>query len=63
MYGVRVGISIFIVVIIAVLVQGWIWTSTHQASSQAIASHLVLTLAIAGSVVGLGALWRRRKPQ
>ena len=63
MYGVRVTISAFIVLIIAVLVRGWVWAATHQPPSQAIASRLVLTAAIVGSAAGLSALWRRPRQQ
>jgi hypothetical protein len=60
MYGVRLGISAFILVIIAVLVRGWFWSAAHQPASQSTASRAVLTLAIGGSIIGLGALWRRK---
>lgn len=57
---VRLSISAFILVIVALLVQGWLWTATHQTPSQATASHVVLAGGILGSIAGLAALWRRR---
>jgi hypothetical protein len=59
MNGVRAAISIFILVVIAVLVRGWIWTGQHQTAPQAAASHVVLALGIAATIIGLAALWRR----
>ena len=56
----RLAISAFILVIVAVLIRGWIWTGAHQTASQALASHVVLGAGILGSIVGLAALWRRR---
>jgi hypothetical protein len=58
---VRLAISAFILVLVAVLVRGWIWTGTHQTASQATASHVVLAGGILGSIIGLAVLWRRRE--
>jgi hypothetical protein len=60
MYGVRLAISAFILLIIGVLLRGWVWTAAHQPAPQATASHVVLTIGIIGSVIGLAALWRPR---
>ena len=58
MNSVRIVISAFIAVLIAVSTIGWIWTGNHQTPSQAAASRVVLTLGIVAGIVGLTALWR-----
>ena len=63
MNAVRILISLFIVVLIAVASTGWIWTGSHQSAAQAAASRVVLSLCILAGVVGLTALWRRRSPR
>jgi hypothetical protein len=55
---VRITISLFIVVLIAVSAVGWIWTGSHQSPSDSEASRVVLTLAALAGVAGLVALWR-----
>jgi hypothetical protein len=55
---VRMTISLFIAVLIAVSTVGWIWTGSHQPASQAAASRVVLTLGVLAGIVGLVALWR-----
>jgi hypothetical protein len=57
---VRMTISVFVVLLIAVFVVGWIWVGSHQPASQAAASRVVLTLGIIAGVVGLAAIWRSR---
>jgi hypothetical protein len=59
---IRIVISLFIAVLIAVSVVGWIWTGSHQQASQAAASRMVLTLGVLAGVVGLTALWRPTPP-
>jgi ABC-type thiamin/hydroxymethylpyrimidine transport system permease subunit len=58
MNTIRIVITLFIAVLIAVSVVGWIWTSAHQPSSQATASHVVLGLGMLAGVVGVVAIWR-----
>jgi hypothetical protein len=60
MNTIRIVISLFIAVLIAVSVVGWLWTSTHQPPSQATASHVVLGLGMLAGVVGVVALWREK---
>ena len=55
---VRIVISAFIAILIAVSTIGWIWTGTHQPPSQAAASRVVLTLGVVAGIVGLVVLWR-----
>ena len=55
---IRVAMSIVILLVISVSVTGWIWTGSHQPAAQSIASRIVLTIAVAGGLVGLRAIWR-----
>ena len=55
---VRLAISLFVLLLIAVSVVGWTWTGRHQPASQAAASRVVLTLGILAGVIGLAAIWR-----
>ena len=55
---VRIAFSVFVLILIAVSVLGWIWTGSHQPASQALASRVVLTLGILAGVIGLAAIWR-----
>jgi hypothetical protein len=55
---IRLAISLFLLVLIAVATTGWIWTGRHQAPAQSIASRVVLTACILAAVAGLAALWR-----
>ena len=57
---IRVVISGFLLVLMALAVSGWIWTGSHQPGAQAAASHIVLTICILAGIGGLTALWRRR---
>ena len=58
MNAIRIVISLFVGVLIAISVLGWRWTSAHQTASQSMASHLALGLAIVAGVVGVLAIWR-----
>jgi hypothetical protein len=57
---VRIAITLFILVVIAVSALGWIWTGSHQTPSESEASRVVLTLGVLAGVAGLVALWRAR---
>jgi hypothetical protein len=57
---VRVAISFFILLVIAVSVSGWIWTGSHQPAAQAAASRVVLSICVLTGLIGLRALWSRR---
>jgi len=58
MQAIRIAISLFVGVLIAISVLGWRWTSAHQTAAQSTASHLALGLAIVAGVVGVLAIWR-----
>ena len=55
---IRLGISMFLIVVIAIATTGWIWTGRHQSPSQSLASRVVLTASIVAALGGLSALWR-----
>ena len=57
---VRIAISLFILIVIAVAVTGWIWAGSHQAPAQMVASRTVLSICVLAGIAGLAALWRRR---
>jgi hypothetical protein len=56
---VRALLSIFVVVLIALSIAGWLWAGSHQPPPASLASRLVLTIGALAGVVGLGMLWRR----
>ena len=58
---VRVAISLFILIVVAVSVTGWIWAGSHQPRAQMIASRAVLSVCILAGGIGLTALWRVRR--
>jgi hypothetical protein len=57
--GIRLAISAFLVVLLGLCVTGWIWTATHPLPPKAVASHVVLGIAILSGVIGLVAVWRK----
>jgi len=58
---VRVVITGFIPVLITIATTGWVWVGSHQAPAQALASRVVLTLCVAAGLVGVKAVWARRR--
>jgi hypothetical protein len=56
---VRLALTLFILVLVALTVAGWIWTGAHQAPAQSIASRAVLTAGALAGIVGLIQIWRR----
>jgi hypothetical protein len=54
----RVAISAFIVILLAVIVLGLIWTGTHQPPGPRIGSFTVLGMSGAAALLALGRLWR-----
>ena len=63
MNTIRLAISAFIVVLIAIGVLGWRWTSAHQSASQSAASHLVLGLSMLAGAIGVITIWRGGTPR
>jgi hypothetical protein len=64
MTGIRLAITVFILILLSLVALGWSWTSAHQTPSQAMASHVVLGLAGLSGVIALVTIWRpnRSKP-
>ena len=60
---IRIAISFFILVVMALSVTGWIWTGAHQTAAQSTASRVVLSLCIIAGGIGLSALWRVKPPK
>ncbi|HVZ23238.1 MAG TPA: hypothetical protein VG871_19330 [Vicinamibacterales bacterium] len=58
MNAIRIALTLFIAAVVVILATGWGWTSTHQPPAQAVASHVMLGLAIVASVIGVVAIWR-----
>ena len=57
--AIRAAISLFILILIALCLAGFYWTSGHQPAPKATASHVVLGIAIVSGLGGLIAVWRR----
>jgi hypothetical protein len=50
---------VFILVLLYLCAAGWIWTGRHQPPAKAVASHVVLGIAILSGMAGLVGVWRR----
>jgi hypothetical protein len=61
--GVRIGISAFVLILLATIVLGLVWTSHHQPPPLRTASHLVLSLAGAAGIFALAKVWRAETPR
>ena len=57
--GVRIVISAFVLILLATIVLGLVWTGHHQVPPLRTASHLVLSLAGAAGIFALAKIWRR----
>jgi hypothetical protein len=55
---IRLTATLFIFLLIALCLMGWMWTGTHQPAAQAVAGRIVLALTALTGGVGLVALWR-----
>ena len=54
-------ITAFIMVLITIASTGWLWVGSHQAPAQAFASRVVLTLCVVAGLIGVRAVWNRRR--
>jgi hypothetical protein len=63
MLGVRIAISIFVLVLLTVIAVGLNWTAAHQPPAQAAASAVVLGIAGLSGLVALFMIWRRDPPR
>jgi hypothetical protein len=57
--AIRLAITVFILLLLALSVMGWVWTGLHQPPGQMEAGRIVLALGALAGVVGLLAIWRR----
>jgi hypothetical protein len=58
--GIRIAITAFTLVLIALSVMGWAWWSgADQPAGQVLAGRTVLLLGALAGIVGLVAIWRR----
>jgi hypothetical protein len=58
MLGVRIAISVFVVILLFLVTMGMGWTGQHQAPAAALASRVVLGLSAVFGVVALVIIWR-----
>ena len=56
--AVRIGITVFILVLLTVVTLGWIWTSGHQQPPLRTASQMVLAIAALSGIFALTRIWR-----
>lgn len=56
---VRMAITLFILVLLATVVLGWMWTNTHQPPPLRTASHTVLGIAALAGFFAVAKIWRR----
>lgn len=59
--AIRLAASVFILLLIALSVMGWVWAGAHQPPDQVLAARTVLGLSALTGAVGLVALWRWRR--
>ena len=58
MRRVRVAITFFILLLLALVTLGWIWTGNHQPPPLRGASHVVLAMAGCAGLFALANIWR-----
>lgn len=61
--SVRIAISAFVLILLATVVLGLVWTSRHQTPPLSTASYLVLSLAGAAGIFALARIWRTEAPR
>ena len=57
MNAVRIGITVFILILLTIVTLGWMWTNGHQPPPLRIASHIVLGLAGLAGIFALTKIW------
>jgi membrane protein YdbS with pleckstrin-like domain len=55
---VRAAITAFVLLLLAVVSLGWIWTGSHQPPPLRTASHVVLSIAAFAGIFALARIWR-----
>ena len=61
--GVRLVITLFILVLLTVVTLGWRWTGANQPPPLQTASHVVLGISGLAGIVALVRLWRSDPPR
>jgi hypothetical protein len=61
--GVRVAITLFILILLSIVGLGLSWTSAHQAPGLRLGGQIVLALAGIAGIVALAQIWRADPPQ
>jgi hypothetical protein len=58
--GIRIAITAFTLVLMAVSAMGWVWwDGANQPAGQVLAGRTVLLLGMLAGIMGLVAIWRR----
>jgi hypothetical protein len=57
--GVRIAITLFVLVLLVVVVLGLGWTASHQAPRLRTASQIVLAISGLAGIFALGRIWSR----
>jgi hypothetical protein len=60
--GVRIGISAFVVILLATIALGLVWTSHHQKPPLREASYVVLSIAGAAGIFAIAKIWHGDGP-
>ncbi|HEY7055074.1 MAG TPA: hypothetical protein VH458_01050 [Vicinamibacterales bacterium] len=63
MNAVRIGITMFILILLAIVTLGWMWTAAHQPPAPRTASHVVLGVSAVAGVLALAKIWRPDAPR
>ena len=59
----RIGITVFVLILLGIVTLGWIWTGRHQPPGLSRASHVVLGISALSGVFALARIWRRDPPR
>jgi hypothetical protein len=63
MIAVRMLITMFILILLAIVTLGWMWTAAHQPPALRTASHVVLGVSAAAGVFAIAKIWRPDAPR
>ncbi len=58
MTWVKIGVTVFVAAIFAIVAMGWVWTGANQPPAGALASRIVFVITALAGLVGLVAVWR-----
>jgi hypothetical protein len=57
--GVRIAITLFVLILLVIVSLGWVWTANHQPLPQRTASQVVLAISAFAGIFALGKIWSR----